>query len=486
MKQLLRKRLQLQLLFALLAASFVGALAVIFVSDSLRHAEKFVITDAGKNLQNALQELNKQWNNRISGDSSWFSLPANAQDVSLRAISETVLSSFPGIEGGYWNGSRFLGYSFPTHDGGSPKVDMPESERAVILSVIGKTATTQYAEQVLRGRRDLVVIAATKANNGAAWAMRRLSGQAEQSQQDHSLVLTALIAAALLSAGGVLATGAALHRGVSEITQGLTRLQTDTAYGLPERRDELGSISVAINEMARIRRKLEAEIRREDRLRTMGHLVSRVAHEMRNPLNSISLSLQMLAHRLSAGRLKTEDFQIVIGEVDRMNRLLSDLLAFQQPRPPRLEEHEIAPIIEHCIQVLAQQLETAQVQVVQQCDATPEIGLLDYHYSVQILMNLLLNAVEASPPGSVVRVQIECTEHNTEIHVCDHGSGLAPEQQEHLFEPFYTTKNNGHGLGLAVSRELARSMGGDLSYLPVNDGCGATFILKLKGVSHGF
>ena len=408
----------------------------------------------------------------------------NAQDVSLRAISETVLSSFPGIEGGYWNGSRFLGYSFPTHDGGSPKIDIPESERAVILNVIKQSTAAHYAEQVLRGRRDLVVIAAAHTGNGAAWAMKRLSGQAEQSQPDHNLLLTALIAAALVSAGGVLATGAALHRGVSEIKQGLVRLQTETTHGLPERRDELGSISAAINEMTRIRRQLEAEIRREDRIRATGRLVSRIAHEMRNPLNSIRLSLQMLSHRLSAGRLKPEDFQIAIGEVDRMNRLLSDLLAFQQPRPPLLEEHSIASVINHCVQVLEPQLITAQIAIKHDEDAAPEIALLDYHYSVQVVMNLLLNAIEASPPQGVIQVRVSNRTGNPEIHISDHGPGLTLEQQEHLFEPFYTTKTNGHGLGLAVSRELARSMGGDLHYTS-NNGVGATFVFTLKGVSHG-
>jgi signal transduction histidine kinase len=483
MRQLLQKRLQLQLLFALLAAFFVAALAVIFVADSVRHAERFVITDTTRNLRNALGELNQQRNSRIASDSTWSSLPVSAQEISLRAISETVLSSFPGIEGGYWNGSRFLGYSYPTHDGGSPKTDIPESERDVILKVIQQAGPSHYAEQVLRGRRDLVVIAAEHTNSGAAWAMKRLPGEAEQARQGHNFLLTALICAALLSASGVLGTGVALHRGVSEIKQGLTRLQTEGAYGLPERRDELGSISAAINEMARIRRRLEAEIRREDRIRATGLLVSRVAHEMRNPLNSLRLSLEMLSHRLSAGRLQPKDFQMAIGEVDRMNRLLSDLLAFQQPRPPQMEERQIQPLIEHCVQVVAPQSDKAQVRLVLEGGGNA-ISLLDYHYSVQVLMNLLLNAIEASPAGSVIQIQVSGNGTHSEIRVSDHGPGLSAEQQEHLFEPFYTTKSNGHGLGLAVSRELARSMGGDIRHVPSEQG-GATFIFTLKGISHG-
>lgn len=482
MKRLFEKRLQVQLLFALLAAAFMAALAVVFVSDAVRHAEGFVVADTSKNLKEAIAELDRQYRARTSSDTSWNTLPDAARDVSLRAISETVLSSYPGVEGGYFKGAHFLGYSFPTHDGGSPKIDVPEAERSEIEGVIKLSQSRGYAERVFRGRRDIVVVASRSLGGRSVWAMKRLAGQAERSRGDRDYLLAVLMAAALLSAAGVLATGVALHRGVSEIKRGLSRQQIDIGYELPERRDELGAIGAAINEMARTRRRLEAEVRREDRVRATGRLVAKVAHEMRNPLNNIRLSLELLSHRLEANKLKRDDFQTAMEEVDRMNRLLSDLLAFQQPRPPKVEATAVQPLLEHCLQLLELQTRKRKVAVTVESSGETTSALLDKQYAMQVLMNLLLNAIEVAPPDSTVTVAVSGGGSDLEIGVRDKGPGLSAEQQEHLFEPFYTTKADGHGLGLAVSRELARSMGGDLTYRASPEG-GANFILVLRGVT---
>src|ERR1700719_4297383 len=108
----------------------------------------FLQTQA-KTLHSAIRELRREYELRVGGDSSWRSLPSTAQDLSLRAVSETVLSSFPGVEGGFTTGSQFLGYSFPTHDGGSPKIDVPAAERQAIEEVIMHSRARGTAERVL-------------------------------------------------------------------------------------------------------------------------------------------------------------------------------------------------------------------------------------------------------------------------------------------------------------------------------------------------
>jgi signal transduction histidine kinase len=316
----------------------------------------------------------------------------------------------------------------------------------------------------------------------ASWAMKRLPGQAEPAQRTESILLAALVAAALLGAAGVLATGVGLNRGVAQITSGLAALQKNFVPGLPVRHDELGEISAAVNEMARTRRRLEAEVRREDRARTVGRLIGRIAHEMRNPLNSMRLSLQMLAQRQEQNRLESADFRMVIDEVDRMNRLLSDLLAFQQPRPPKIEPCAIVLSLEACAQVVTPQALKQGVAVVVAGDPG-DTALFDEQYFRQIMVNLILNAVEVSPNGERVNIRSTVSNGAVSIEVSDHGPGLTAEQQEHIFEPFYTTKSMGHGLGLAVSRELAQSMGGALSFRS-EAALGATFVLQLRS-PHG-
>jgi signal transduction histidine kinase len=497
MSNIFQKRFQLQLLFALVAAISVAALTVELVVNAIRHAEGFVLTDTKRTLIHAIQELDREYSLRQHRDTArvdmapsdmarfdtpWADLPETARDLTLRAISQTVLASYPGAEGGFWAASQFAGYSYPTHDGGSPKIDVPAAERPAIEDVIHEAQLHGKAERVLRGKHDLIVISAAFESGEpvASWAMKRLPGQAEPAQRTESILLTALVAAALLGAAGVLATGVGVNRGVAQITAGLAALQRNFEPALPVRRDELGRISAAINEMARTRRRLEAEVRREDRARTVGRMIGRIAHEMRNPLNSIRLSLQMLAQRQEQNRLHSDDFRMVIDEVDRMNRLLSDLLAFQQPRPPRIEPGAVSPVLEECTQLVTPQALKLGVGLVVAGDQG-QTALFDREYFRQIMVNLILNAVEVSRDGERVNIRSTVSNGAVWIEVTDHGPGLTPEQQEHIFEPFYTTKSTGHGLGLAVSRELAQSMGGTLSFR-AEAAMGATFVLQLRSV----
>ncbi len=478
MRSIFQKRFQLQLLFALVAAISVAALTLALGADAVRHAESFVLSDTDRALQHALRELDREYRLRQHDDATWAQLPSGARDLTLRAISQTVLGSYPGVEGGFWATSQLMGYSYPTHDGESPKMDVPAAERPAIEEVVGKALQQGHSERVLRGKHDLVVISAIASDGIATWAMKRLPGQAEPAQRTESILLAALVGVALLGAAGVLATGVGLHQGVAQIKRGLAGLDKNFAPDLPGRSDELGQISAAINEMTRTRRRLEAEVRREDRARTMGRLVGRIAHEMRNPVNSIRLSLQMLAQRQEQKRLHSEDFQIVIDEVDRMNGLLSDLLSFQQPRPPNIEPRKVGPILENCVELVKPQAGKQEVDVVLAGDLS-QTTFLDEQYFRQIMLNLILNAIDASQSGEQVLVSATASAGTLAIEVSDRGSGLTSEQQEHLFEPFFTTKTTGHGLGLAVSRELAQNMGASLFWRNT-PAPGATFVLQLR------
>jgi signal transduction histidine kinase len=467
---ILRRRFQLQLLFALVAAASVTALVLDLAVSTVQHAGRFVVSDTNRTLGQAIRELKHGYPDLA------------AADARLRGISQTVLNSFPGVEGGYWTrASQFAGYSYPTHDGGAPKVDVPAAEKSSIESVIAESIRNGTSQRVLRGRHDLVVIAAESTGGVTAWAMKRLPGQAEPVRLGSNVLLGVLVAAAFLGAAGVLATAIGLRRGVAEMKSGLAMLRTDFTRRLPERPDELGEIGAAINEMAVARTRLEEQVRREDRARTVGHLVGRIAHELRNPLNSIRLSLQMLAQRQSEQRLRPGDFRIVVDEVDRMNRLLSDLLTFQQARQPELEPRQIAPILAECIQALGPQARERGVGLVAPATLAGS-ALMDERQFRQIAVNLVMNAIDASRRGQEIQIQTKSAGGWVAIEVSDQGDGLTSQQREHLFEPFFTTKADGHGLGLAVSRELARGMGANLVYRSERQG--TTFILEMPE-AHG-
>jgi signal transduction histidine kinase len=385
------------------------------------------------------------------------------------------------VEGGFYADSDFLGYAFPTHDSAAAKTDVPSAERNWIEHIAQRSLTSSsQAQQVFRGRSDIVVIEAVadKAHPISAWAMKRLAGRNDPGAQKREFLLIALISAALLSIVGTLATGINLQHGVTQINQGLSRLEKDFKFRLPSRPDELGRVSQSINRMAVVRGQLETELRREDRLRAVGRLASSLAHEIRNPLNSIRLTVQLLEQRLKTNSIRPQDLALVKGEVDRLNMLLTDLLDLQWTRQPCPEWQPILPVVEHCIQLLHKQAE-AQGHSFELQARQPDLhACFDSQQLTQTLINLLLNAIQATPAHGRIQVCVCDENKKAEIIVQDSGPGLSEEQLEHLFEPFYTTKPGGTGLGLAISRELMRSQEGDVLYRTHETG--ARFAIQLS------
>ncbi len=467
-------------MFTFIAALSVAALSVALITEAIRSAERVVLGEANKTITTAIGEMKQQYQYRAASDSSWSTLPSPARDVSLRGLTQTVLRSYPGVEGGFFSDTDFLGYAFPTHDTGSAKIDVPSAERNLIASLTKQSQKTNHAvEQVVRGKSDLLVLGAAPVQNSktVVWAMKRLVGRGSPGTGRRELLLSILVIAALVSTAGTLATGLSLARGVAQIKRGLAVLKDDFAFQLPARSDELGGISRSINEMASVRGKLELELRREDRLRALGRVAAGLAHEIRNPLNSIRLTVQLLERRLETNSVRREDLQTVRAEVDRLSSLLNDLLDLQRSREPHPGMQPVAPLLQHCIKLVERQAEMQSTSVLLQEGAGNLCAFFDAQQLTQTIVNLLLNALEASPSGGVVRVRTSEENGVATVEVEDEGPGLNPEQQQHLFEPFYTTKPAGTGLGLAVSRELIRSQGGNLVYIPQSKG--ARFVVEL-------
>jgi signal transduction histidine kinase len=475
------RRLQLQLVFVLLAAISVATLSAILIVRSVRGAERVVVGDTRRVLSAANAELELQYSERVNADSAWVTLPDAARDISLRAVSQVTLRSYPGVEGGFSAGGRILGYSYPTHGSGNPKVDVPEAERPEIESTIREAEKSGSGERLLRGSRDIVVIDAVSQGDHVAWTMKRLSGITDAGENRRNFLLISLVIAALVSVIGTLATVIGLRKGIAEIQSGLSRLETDFAFDLPVNGGELGSISRSVNRVAGTRRSLEAALRRADRLGAIGRMAANIAHEIRNPLNGIRLTMQVLQQKLGNtlgnGEIRASDLDLVIGEVDRLSALLGDLLAFREARKPNIEEQTLLPIIERCVELLKPQAQERNIAICIHADDASAHAAVDAKHLTQVLTNLILNALAAVPEQGTIDLNLVRNGSGFSIDVHDTGPGLAPESREHLFEPFYTTRNEGSGLGLAVSRELVNRMGGTLEYR--DGGTGATFAIHL-------
>ncbi|HYZ84843.1 MAG TPA: HAMP domain-containing sensor histidine kinase [Bryobacteraceae bacterium] len=458
----------------LLLTTFVAiALTAILLADLISSFRTTVIADAEKSLAYAVQEL------------IVVKAGLEPSDDSLKRASYEVLRSYPDVEGGYMIGRTMTGHTFPTYTERESELTQPEIEKAAVLDAIDESRRTRRpAHRVFDDKRDLVVVAAVAqpGTDTAAWAVKRYLNFNESRSLRRKLIPMAILIVALFALAGGLTLSYRMQRGFAAIQAGLARLQTEPGFRLPPQQHELQPIVGAINEMAERRQSLEAALRREDRLRVMGRVVAGIAHEIRNPLNSIRLTVQMIARRMRGHPAAEESVPMVLQEVDRLDSLLKSLLVFGVDEPGRVRRQPLLPILERTVALVSPHLEERGVTAVITGGSGLEVDV-DAGHLQQALMNLLLNAADASGQGGTVTMSVEADEKGTFISVRDPGPGLSPVQCEHLFEAFYTTKPNGTGLGLAVTRTLLEKMGANIDYV-ADESCGAHFRIALPQ-AHG-
>jgi signal transduction histidine kinase len=224
------------------------------------------------------------------------------------------------------------------------------------------------------------------------------------------------------------------------------------------------------------RRALEAQLRRMDRLASVGQLAAGIAHEVRNPLAILRATAQLLSAKLAEHEGASAYTRVLIEESDRIERLIGELLEYARPRPPHRTPLDLrAALAEaaHHVRPYALQREVAL-----EVDAPAGVLWADDEQLRQALVNLLLNAVQASLPGGSVKLCAATSGETAVITIADQGRGMAPEVRERACDPFFTTRPEGIGLGLALVATIAQEHGGLLAIESVA-GAGTTVTLTL-------
>jgi signal transduction histidine kinase len=254
-------------------------------------------------------------------------------------------------------------------------------------------------------------------------------------------------------------------------------------------RDEIGSLARTFNEMVhrlRENRQLEERLHFAERSTALGRLASAVAHEIRNPLNFINLSIDHLREKLHPGEAERRaKFDGILenmkAEINRLNRLVGDFLSFGKPmrldsRPCDIGKavHEVAALVDHKAkdQGIALAVETQP--------GLPEV-VADPELLKTCFLNLMINAVDAMPQGGELRLTVErSAEAPDEIAICvkDTGQGMTAEAVRSAFEPYFSTKETGVGLGLALTHKIVADHGGTIA-LDSTPGIGTTATIRL-------
>ena len=202
-------------------------------------------------------------------------------------------------------------------------------------------------------------------------------------------------------------------------------------------------------------RKTEAQLVRSDKLAALGQLAAGVAHEIRNPLTSINILIHSLTENYPAGSSNREDFKVIAEEINRINEIVDQFLRFAKPAPPLLAKAEVLSIFEETLQLLRPQIEKQQILVQKDFQPLPSI-LMDREQMKQAILNLLLNAVQAMPKGGRLALKGRVPEGNrwVQLSIQDSGVGIPGEDIDKLFNPFFSTREGGVGLGLSITHRI--------------------------------
>jgi signal transduction histidine kinase len=230
-----------------------------------------------------------------------------------------------------------------------------------------------------------------------------------------------------------------------------------------------------------LRQNLE-QMKKTERLTAAGQLSASLAHEIRNPLASISGAAGILARGQASAEARSECLEILTRESQRLNKLLTNFLDFARPRLPRIQRaqpkdliHSVATLVQHTAHGMGVQFEVESEGEAREIDCDPE-------QIKQLLLNLILNAIQASDHAGEVLVRSFFASKTLCIEVADRGKGITAEEREKIFEPFFTTKENGTGLGLAIASNIAAQHGGSLTCSP-NGEQGTIFRVELPARS---
>lgn len=231
--------------------------------------------------------------------------------------------------------------------------------------------------------------------------------------------------------------------------------------------EEFAGEVLLIRDMTKVKH-LEKELQRNERLAALGKMAAGVAHELRNPLSSIKGLTLLLKSKFSTPSSGAETADILVKEVERLNRSISELLDYARPEQLKREQVSLTEIIEKTVSLVRLDAESYDIDIELQMEETTERLLIDKDKMKQVFLNLFLNAIQAMELGGKLMVTVKNVNGAVRIIVRDNGVGIETQNLARVFDPYFTTKNNGTGLGLAMSAKIVEEHDGriELSSVP--------------------
>lgn len=289
--------------------------------------------------------------------------------------------------------------------------------------------------------------------------------QAEQREAYRQLIFAGAVATSLIALLGIVLMRRWVIAPVRALRDATVRIGTgDFEHRVPVRSsDELGALSAEVNRMAGLIRTMQNNAIERERLAATGEMVRRIVHNLRNPLAAIRSTAELSRRRAARDEAVRKDQSEIIDAVDRFDGWLSDLLRVNAPLSLTRVEQPVGPWVHAVVEGVLPMARSRGVTIDVRTDEAPASASFDARHLEQALVGVLVNAIQASPTGGTVTVTARTIEGRWELSVRDQGPGVPPDLEEKVFRPYFTTKRDGTGIGLAVALQVARGHGGEIA-----------------------
>jgi signal transduction histidine kinase len=339
--------------------------------------------------------------------------------------------------------------------------------KAMLRTELAKFADTHPVDRVVTPSQELVQI-----------NKEMMEKTSEESRRVASQARLILVLLGLVGPAGGLLVGYTIARALSRSLYQLSVRVRDMAHRLDQ---DVASVSIEadgdlqildrqlqhvvrrVEEVAERQQRHQREMVRAEQLATVGQLAAGVAHEVRNPLTSVKMLVEVALRSENRKPLRLDDLRVIHREVVRLEQTIQGLLDFARLPAPRRSACDVRDVVAQSIELVQARAHQQKVEISVRSPQAPVPGDVDRGQIRTVLVNLLLNALDAMPVGGHLEVSLEGSlRTGIRLAVADTGSGVSPEMTERLFTPFATTKPTGTGLGLSISKRIVEEHGGQL------------------------
>lgn len=453
---------------------------------------------AGRLHDAALGDINTLYSQGLLTTSDLSSSEIKIIDTTLRKLSGRELKVLTGLEGGFYlvRPDEFYGYSFPTSPPPVPVYGPPPRSYNII-----KTQSLQSVEEKsfiinLHSFDAAIFPLATKPIIvdslvvGVVWVRIHI-------ENDLPIIKLkqAVNAAALISIIGFLALmliSTLLGGEVKGIKKEMENIRHNPSFRLRKRWGIFGYISSNINDMLHTieeensqRRILEHQLNQKEKLASLGNMIAGVAHEVKTPLAIIKTRIQMWQQEVQkkpdiAEYISPDSMQMVIDETNRLSTLVKRLLIFSRPIDKKMVLTDINKLISEVVSFINIDRNYSRMSIESTLGDDLPLIMADENSIKQVLINVIENSIEAMPEGGAINIFSGYDSQNEKliIRVVDEGKGIPDEIFNKIFDPFFTSKESGAGLGLSISYQIVKAHNGEICFSK-NNGKGSICIIKL-------